>query len=115
MNYQNLLLEIILLELDYRSKAMDTKFKINDEITVDSRSSTGHCRTPAYIRGKKGVIERICGRYPNPEEIALCKKDPKIVTLYRCRFKQMDVWDNYSGKDSDTIELEIYEHWLNDV
>ena len=61
------------------------------------------------------IIERICGRYPNPEEIALCKKDPKIVTLYRCRFKQMDVWDNYSGKDSDTIELEIYEHWLNDA
>ena len=47
---------------------------------------------------------------------SLCaKKDPKIVTLYRCRFKQMDVWDNYSGQDSDTIELEIYEHWLNDA
>ena len=80
---------------------MDSKFKINDEVIVDSRSSTGHCRTPAYIRGKKGIIERICGRFPNPEEIALCKKDPKIVTLYRCRFKQMDVWDNYSGKDSN--------------
>ena len=104
-----------MLELDYRSKAMDTKFKINDQITVDSRSSTGHCRTPTYIRGKKGVIERICGQYPNPEEIALCKKDPQIVTLYRCRFKQMDVWDNYSGKASDTIELEIYEHWLIDA
>ena len=94
---------------------MDTKYKINDEVIVDSRSSTGHCRTPAYIRGKKGIIERICGRFPNPEEIALCKKNPKIVTLYRCRFKQMDVWVNYSGKDSDTIELEIYEHWLNDA
>ena len=94
---------------------MDTKFKINDEIAVDNRSSSGHCRTPAYIRGKKGVIERICGQYPNPEEIASCKKDPKIITLYRCRFKQIDVWDNYSGKDSDTIELEIYEHWLNDA
>ena len=32
--------------------------------------------------------------------------------LYRVAFKQVDVWLDYSGSDQDTLELEIYEHWL---
>ena len=28
------------------------KFKSNDKIIISKRSSKGHCRTPAYIRGK---------------------------------------------------------------
>ena len=91
---------------------MKTKFKINDLVIVDDRVSKSHCRTPSYIRGKVGIIERICGEFPNPEEIALCHDNPSIITLYRCRFKQADVWKNYEGSENDTLELEIYEHWL---
>ena len=64
---------------------MKTKFKINDLVIVDERVSTSHCRTPSYIRGKVGIIERICGEFPNPEEIALCHANPSIIPLYRCR------------------------------
>ena len=94
---------------------MKTKFKINDLVIVDDRVSKSHCRTPSYIRGKVGIIERICGEFPNPEEIALCHDDPSIITLYRCRFKQTDVWENYEGSANDTLELEIYEHWLKKI
>jgi len=59
-----------------------------------------------------GIVERICGEFPNPEEIALCNDNPSIIPLYRCRFKQADVWENYEGSVKDTLELEIYEHWL---
>lgn len=91
---------------------MDKAFKIGEKIIVESRKSEGHCRTPSYIRGKKGIIERICGKFPNPEQIAKCHKDPEVITLYRCQFYLTDVFDNYKGKNTDTIELEIYEHWL---
>ncbi|MEL0185618.1 MAG: SH3-like domain-containing protein, partial [Hyphomicrobiales bacterium] len=67
------------------------------------------------IRGKVGIIERICGEFPNQEEIALCQDNPSIIPLYRCRFKQTDVWRNYEGSDKDTLELEIYEHWLKKI
>ena len=94
---------------------MKTKFKIDDIVIVDDRVSRSHCRTPSYIRGKVGIIERICGEFPNPEEIALCQDSPSIIPLYRCRFKQADVWENYEGSDKDTLELEIYEHWLKKI
>jgi nitrile hydratase len=28
------------------------------------------------------------------------------------RFHQSDVWPDYAGKGSDTIDVEIYQHWL---
>ena len=88
-------------------------YRVGESIRVDKRHSTGHCRTPSYIRGKKGVIERICGDFPNPEQIALGLKDPEIITLYRCQFLLEDVFKNYKGSSGDTLELEIYEHWLS--
>ena len=72
-------------------------YGVGERIIVDKRHSTGHCRTPSYIRGKKGVIERICGDFPNPEQIVLGIKDPEIITLYRCQFLLEDVFKNYKG------------------
>ncbi|MDB4127878.1 nitrile hydratase subunit beta [Hyphomicrobiales bacterium] len=87
-------------------------FDKDSGIRVAKRSSEGHCRTPAYIRGKIGVIERYCGNFPNPEQIAICHPKPDVIPLYRCRFYQKDIWPHYSGNDCDTLELEIFEHWL---
>ncbi len=33
--------------------------------------------------------------------------------LYAVKFDQRDVWANeYRGSDSDTLLVDIYEHWL---
>jgi len=86
-----------------------------ERIQVTMRDSRGHCRTPAYIRGKIGVIERYCGNFENPEQIAVAHPAPVVIPLYRCRFLQKDVWPDYCGADSDTLELEVYEHWLEAI
>ncbi|NCG09793.1 MAG: nitrile hydratase, partial [Alphaproteobacteria bacterium] len=39
-------------------------------------------------------------------------KDADIIPLYRCVFNQHDVWDNYKGPKTDTLEIEIFEHWI---
>ena len=73
----------------------------------------GHRRTPWYIRGKRGVIERVCGAFANPEELAYgFSGEPKRV-LYRVRFAMNEVWSDYRGAGRDLIEIEIYEHWLD--
>ena len=72
----------------------------------------GHRRTPYYIRGKVGEIERICGEFPNPEELAYGFDGLPKKTLYRVRFRQKDVWSDYSGPTEDTVDVDIYEHWL---
>ena len=88
------------------------RFEVGDRVRVKSTYPPGHRRTPVYIRGKSGEIERICGAFPNPEELAYgFDGEPKKV-LYRVRFAQKHVWPGYAGPDNDIIEMEIYEHWL---
>jgi Nitrile hydratase beta subunit, C-terminal len=72
----------------------------------------GHLRTPHYIRGKAGVVERICGSFANPEELAYGRHGLPALPLYRVRFAQRQVWADYAGAPGDTIDIEIYEHWL---
>lgn len=71
-----------------------------------------HLRTPGYIFGAKGVIERVCGSFLNPELLAYRKPDKKQI-LYRVRFKQAELWEHYEGSLDDTIDVEIYDHWLS--
>jgi len=71
-----------------------------------------HCRTPYYIRGCTGKIERICGEFDNPEELAYGRKGIEKPTLYRVRFYQTDVWPSYQGPKSDQLDVEVYEFWL---
>ena len=35
--------------------------------------------------------------------------------LYRVRFVQSHVWPDYDGAASDTIDIDLYEHWLQPV
>ena len=92
--------------------APERRFNVGDRVRVRNAHPPGHRRTPGYIRGKQGEIERVCGRFPNPEELAYgFDGEPKRV-LYRVRFNQREVWGRYEGSDGDLIEMEIYEHWL---
>jgi nitrile hydratase subunit beta len=87
-------------------------FNVGEPVAVKKSLPPGHRRTPRYIRGKRGVIERVCGAFPNPEELAYgFTGEPKRV-LYRVKFRQKDVWKDYDGPESDSLEMEIYEHWL---
>jgi nitrile hydratase len=83
-----------------------------DKVRVLETHPPGHRRTPFYVRGKTGVIERSCGDFPNPEELAYGFDGLPRKTLYRVRFSQKDVWPKYDGPAVDTVDVDIYEHWL---
>lgn len=72
----------------------------------------GHLRVPAYVRGKAGVIERWCGPYLNPEELAYGRATGPVVQLYQVEFAQHELWPDYEGPKADRLFIEIYEHWL---
>jgi nitrile hydratase len=72
----------------------------------------GHIRVPAYVRGKEGVIERYCGPYLNPEDLAFGRATGPAVHLYQVEFLHRDLWKDYAGKEDDRLFIEIYEHWL---
>ncbi len=72
----------------------------------------GHIRTPWYIRGRAGVVERLCGSFGNPEELAYNRPGTARKPLYRVRFQQAQIWPDYRGAATDTVDIEIYQHWL---
>ena len=91
---------------------MSPRFAPGDPVVVDKRYPRGHCRTPYYIRGMTGTIERICGAFQNPEELAYGGDGLPKRPLYRMSFRQNQVWPTYTRPDHDTVDVEIFEHWL---
>lgn len=91
---------------------MEARYQPGDRVRILQRNQPGHVRTPMYVRGKEGVIERIVGSFPNPELLAYGHSGLPYKMLYRVNFRQSDLWDDYEGKPEDTLEIEIYEHWL---
>jgi len=87
-------------------------FGVGDRVRVREAYPIGHVRTPYYIRGKYGVIERLCGIFANPEELAYARPGRPMQPLYRVRFLQRNVWPDYVGEPADVVEVEIYQHWL---
>lgn len=94
---------------------MSTRFKAGDAVAVRVAYPPGHIRTPYYIRGKRGVIERMCGEFANPEELAFGRDGLPKRPLYRVRFRQRQLWPDYAGAAEDTVDVEIFEHWLEPV
>jgi hypothetical protein len=91
---------------------MIARFKTGERVSVRQAEPIGHVRTPYYIRGKTGAIERLCGEFPNPEELAFGRSGMPRLPMYRVRFLQTEIWTNYRGRASDSVDVEIYEHWL---
>jgi nitrile hydratase subunit beta len=92
--------------------AVEPRFAPGARVRVRRADPPGHIRTPWYIRGHSGEIERLCGAFPNPEELAYNRPGLPAQPLYRVRFRQRELWPDYAGAAADTIEVEIYQHWL---
>ena len=84
---------------------------MTQRVRVKPMMPPGHVRTPHYLRGKVGVIERSLGAFPNPE--ALAYMQPAVaLPLHRVRFTMAEVWGADAENPNDTLDAEIYEHWL---
>ena len=58
---------------------------------------------------------RVQGPFANPEEISFYSLGPKRTDayLYTVRFFQKALWAHYDGGKSDTIDVDVYEGWLD--
>lgn len=81
------------------------------KVRVKTMMPPGHVRAPAYLRGKIGEIERPLGEFANPEKRAY-GLDAEKQPLYRVRFTMREVWGDEAEHPTDTLDAEIYGHWL---
>ena len=91
----------------------ERRYETGDKVRIALTHPPGHRRIPTYIRGKSGFIERYCGAFSNPEEMAYGFDGLPKRHLYRVRFSQIHIWPEYDGPDHDTLDLEVQEHWLS--
>ncbi|MEP5730451.1 MAG: SH3-like domain-containing protein [Sulfitobacter sp.] len=91
---------------------MAPRFQPHDAVMIVQGYPIGHCRTPWYVRGLSGMIERYCGDFANPEELAYRRDGLPAVPLYRVRIAIKDIWPDDDIPSGDTLEVEVFEHWL---
>ena len=94
---------------------MGREFSPGTRVRVREDFPFGHIRTPVYVRGKEGVVMRRFGSFPNPETLAIGRDGLPKKALYEVRFRQADLWPDYQGAVCDTLDADIYEHWLEQV
>ena len=91
-----------------------SRFQAGDSVRIDSRSEPRHHRVPAYAKGHRGRVVRVCRAEGLPEELAAGDLNGRRVPVYRVRLRQSDLWPSYAGAPNDTLDIEIHEHWLLD-
>ncbi len=89
-----------------------TKFQLGDRVTVREATSLFHTRTQAFTRGRTGVVVEHRPEWVIPEDEAWGREDGRKEPFYVVRFRQRDLWQDYTGFDGDTLETEVSERWL---
>jgi len=93
--------------------AVSARFAPGDRVWVRDDRPPGHVRTPYYCRGRFGTVERLCGAFRNPEELAYGRGGLPAQPLYRVRFLARELWPDARALEiEDTVDIEIFQHWL---
>ena len=88
------------------------RFAPGETVRVRTGGGPGHVRTPFYLRGRVGRVERLCGDFANPEELAYHRDGRPGRTLYRVRFTMAELWGAAAERPDDILEAEMFEPWL---
>ncbi|HKI96910.1 MAG TPA: SH3-like domain-containing protein [bacterium] len=81
-------------------------------VRIRADAHPGHHRTPLYIKGRRGVVVQYVETARNPETLAYGKDGTPRVPVYQVRFAQAELWPGYHGPRTDTLLMDILEHWL---
>lgn len=80
-------------------------YAVGVRVRVFDRPHDGHHRTPGYLKGLTGTVERIHASYPNPETRAYGADGRPEQRLYLVDFSQGDFH----------VSADIFEHWLEEA
>ena len=83
-------------------------FAVGDRVRVSDRAHTGHHRTPAYLKGKRGTVARVHATFTNPETRAYGEDGLPERRLYLVAFAPSEVFDDVGSP----IYADVFEHWL---
>ena len=86
---------------------MSYRFLIGDRVRVKRENPEGNPRTPAYVRGHKGVVTFVHGVMENTID-----HHGVYPPLYTIGF---NVQDLFGGESSDKVWVDVHEEWLEET
>lgn len=90
-------------------------YRVGEPVAVAARAHSGHHRTPSYIKGKTGRVERVHAAFRNPETRAYGDDGIPEVPLYLVSFARSDLWPDAPTNASHRVYVDVYEHWLQEA
>ena len=84
-------------------------------VRVAARAHEGHHRTPGYLKGKSGTVERVHASFTNPETRAYGSDGLPLQRLYLVGFAHVDVLPSPGSRVGDRIYADVFEHWLEEA
>jgi hypothetical protein len=80
------------------------RFHVGDRVRVKHANSAGNPRTPAYVRGKNGIVTVLHGSIDNPLDHRGVYP-PLCSVLFAVR-------EVFGGASQDSLSVDLHEDWL---
>jgi nitrile hydratase subunit beta len=90
-------------------------YRVGESVTVSARAHSGHHRTPSYVKGKSGRIERVHASFRNPETRAYGANGLPEIPLYLVSFARSDLWPDDGADRDHRVYVDVFEHWLEEA
>ena len=86
------------------------RFQVGDSVVARNLNPYGHTRLPRYVRGRRGVIDRIHGNHVFPDAVAHgLGEEPQ--PLYSVRFAARELWGSDASK-TQHVYVDLWDTYL---
>ena len=86
------------------------RFRVGDRIAVNNINPATHTRLPAYLRGKRGTVERDHGVFAFPDTHAHGLGE-KPQHCYAVRFTARELWGQQAS-DRDSLIADVFDDYM---
>ncbi len=86
------------------------RFSIGSPVVVRNIHPLGHTRCPRYVRGRRGVVTRVDGRFPLPDVAAHTAARVNQHT-YSVRFDARELWGE-AADEAAAVYVDLWESYL---
>ncbi len=91
----------------------DARFAVGNAVRVRLGNPSGHCRVPAYLRGKRGKIIARAGSFVLADDRAR-GIEGKPQPVYTVAFKAEDIWGQ-DAQPNARVTAELWESYLEEA
>jgi nitrile hydratase subunit beta len=80
----------------------------------EAKGAKVHIRTPHFVRGRTGRIERFIGEFADPEALAFGKPGLPKIGLYMVAFERDALFPG-TVRGKETLTADLYDTWLEKI